>query len=448
MNGRQHDPLDHSIRSALHDIVSESPAPGELPIRSLELRRTAEPVRSRRPMLVAAAAIIAVAGVAGTVAIANRSSGPSNVGAADTIEQSDTSVRDSTPNGIPVTVDTIVPTTSMWTVDTKLSANDGEHSLNELLYPIDAIDGSVHGGYFVPGTGYSSALISPTNHVFTLAVVSPAGNSGAPERTIEGVTFQYFNEDGHHVYVADTACGGVAVSTWAETEAWSKETLTLLSSVASDLNRDLTSGIYWSQPVGWATAEGGGEARIFDVSFGVRYPNNTTAARGRLVQTFAPLGYLVSQSGIGIVTARFIRISGFANGTDGGGLVLTDSAGRSYVGWNTTFGSALMQVDSTSGLASEEIHGVGDAAFVSQLEHGRDQQWAQVVYGELPQGQVGTTVQITGQATTSNPESDTSTTFTGEATLPTVTTAVAAGSPYLRCTYGPTPTTVRTAENG
>lgn len=76
MNDRHDDPLDHSIRSALHDIVSESPNPGDLPVRSLELRRAGAVARSRRAMLVAAA-IIAVAGVAGTVALASRAT-PSN----------------------------------------------------------------------------------------------------------------------------------------------------------------------------------------------------------------------------------------------------------------------------------------------------------------------------------------------------------------------------------
>jgi|GEM_PF-2569642 len=76
MNDRHDDPLDHSIRSALGDFVAESPTPGELPVRSLELRSAESRVRSRRPMLVAAAMVL-IAGVAGTVAIVNRST-PSN----------------------------------------------------------------------------------------------------------------------------------------------------------------------------------------------------------------------------------------------------------------------------------------------------------------------------------------------------------------------------------
>ena len=72
MNGRQHDPLDHSIRSALHDIVSESPTPGELPVPSTELSRSAASSRPRRFLLVAAATLV-LGGVAGTLAIANRS---------------------------------------------------------------------------------------------------------------------------------------------------------------------------------------------------------------------------------------------------------------------------------------------------------------------------------------------------------------------------------------
>lgn len=73
MNDRHNDPLDQSIRSALGDIVSESPAPGDLPVRSLELRRAEASTRPRRLLLVAAATLV-LAGVAGTVAIANRSS--------------------------------------------------------------------------------------------------------------------------------------------------------------------------------------------------------------------------------------------------------------------------------------------------------------------------------------------------------------------------------------
>ena len=40
MNDRHDDPLDRSIRSALRDIVADSPTPSQLPMRSLELRRT------------------------------------------------------------------------------------------------------------------------------------------------------------------------------------------------------------------------------------------------------------------------------------------------------------------------------------------------------------------------------------------------------------------------
>lgn len=73
MNDRPHDPLDQHIRSTLGEIISESPTPGEIPVQSLELRRSGAVSRARRPML-AAAALIVIAGVAGTFAIANRSS--------------------------------------------------------------------------------------------------------------------------------------------------------------------------------------------------------------------------------------------------------------------------------------------------------------------------------------------------------------------------------------
>ena len=77
MNDRHDDPLDRSIRSALQDIIADSPAPGELPVRSLELHRQVRSSRARWPMLVAAGVVV-LAGVAGTVAIVANRSTPSN----------------------------------------------------------------------------------------------------------------------------------------------------------------------------------------------------------------------------------------------------------------------------------------------------------------------------------------------------------------------------------
>lgn len=71
MNDRPDDPLDRPVRSVIRSIVGASPAPGAEPT-DLSLTLTARGPRTRG-LVLAAAAVMVVAGVVGTVAIANRS---------------------------------------------------------------------------------------------------------------------------------------------------------------------------------------------------------------------------------------------------------------------------------------------------------------------------------------------------------------------------------------
>ena len=420
MNGRQHDPLDHSIRSALHDIVSESPTPGELPVRSLELRRTAEPVRSRRPMLVAAAAIIAVAGVAGTVAVANRSSGPSNLGTADTIEQSDTSVP------------TVAPTTS-----TTSTTGLDETSTARLLYPIAAemdVSGAVSAASVnarVTGTdstwiAHSTAFVTPEGHVVSAQEQSRALDpvpAELPTRTVGDNVFHLSNEEGNRVYFATGTCRAVAVLPGSETsksEPWSNDALTLMATV------DLTSPDRWvTAPKGWTEIEGGFAELIYDVSFAAN-KRGLTGTKAHLRQAFAPLGLLIGAS-VGMVRAEQVTMKGLPEGTSDQAWVLVNSDGLTYLGWNTTFGSALLFLEGDDPFAGGEFPGV-------VLEAGHGELWnagltatAQAAAQSstettIPRGsgdvttsypesvQIDTTVQITEQSTTSYPEGVTPTT--------------------------------------
>jgi len=426
MNGRQHDPLDHSIRSALHDIVSESPTPGELPVHSLELRRTAEPVRSRRPMLVAAA-IIAVAGVAGTVAIANRSSGPSTVGAADTIEQSDTSVP------------TVTPTTSRTALD--------ETSTARLLYPAFAkveVDNDLMAEIVrtsVSGTdstwiANATAFVTPEGHVVAAqekSLLFDAIPAELPRRTVGDNVFHLSNEDGNRIYFATGTCRTVAVLPGSETsksEPWSNDALTLMATV------DLTSPDRWvTTPTGWTEIEGGFAELIYDASFTVEHPDpNRSTTRGHLRQAFAPLGFLVGAS-VGMVSAEQVTVQGLPEGTSDQAWLFTNSDGLQYWGWTTTFGSALVYLQSDGSLTDGEFPGVVRGEFPGvALEAGHGELWnagltatAQAAAQSstettIPRGsgdvttsypesvQIDTTVQITEQSTTSYPEGATPTT--------------------------------------
>lgn len=422
MNGRQHDPLDHSIRSALHDIVSESPTPGELPVRSLELRRTAEPVRSRRPMLVAAAAIIAVAGVAGTVAIANRSSGPSILGTADTIEQSDTSVP------------TVTPTTST----TSRTALD-ETSTARLLYPIVAemdVSGAVSAASVnatVTGTdstwiSRAAAFVTPEGHVVSAQETGRAFDAlpaELPKRTVAENVFHLSNEDGIRIYFATGTCRTVAVLPGIETsksEPWSNDALALMATV------DLTSPDRWvTTPKDWTQIEGGFAELIYDVTFTANIPSRgLIKAKAHLRQAFAPLGFLIGAS-VGMVRAEQVTMKGLPEGASDQAWVLVNSDGLTYLGWNTTFGSALLYLDGVNSFAGGEFPGV-------VLEAGHGDLWAAGLAATaqaaaqsstettIPRGsgdvttsypesvQIDTTVQITEQSTTSYPEGVTPTT--------------------------------------
>ncbi len=74
MNDHHNDPLDQPVRAVLGDIVAASPTPGDEPPAAQPLPGAGAGASMRpRRLLLAAAAVMVVAGVAGTVAIANRS---------------------------------------------------------------------------------------------------------------------------------------------------------------------------------------------------------------------------------------------------------------------------------------------------------------------------------------------------------------------------------------
>ena len=73
MNDRHDDPLEQPVRTVLGDLVAAAPTPGEEPTIVQPLRR-AEPSMRPRRLLLAAAAVMVVGGVAGTLAIVNQSS--------------------------------------------------------------------------------------------------------------------------------------------------------------------------------------------------------------------------------------------------------------------------------------------------------------------------------------------------------------------------------------
>lgn len=120
---------------------------------------------------------------------------------------------------------------------------------------------------------------------------------------------------------------------------------------------------------GWTEIEGGFSELLYETTFTVLDAAGTPAAEARLVQTDASLGHVLALSGVAFATARPATVAGLPSNTGGDrAWVLTDAAGRWYVGWNTTAGSALLSVAPVDGPRSAEPEWA-EVAKVLQVGH-------------------------------------------------------------------------------
>lgn len=345
MNDRQHDPLDHSIRSALHDVVSESPTPGDLPIRSLELRRTAEPVRSRRPMLVAAA-IIAVAGVAGTVAIANRSSGPTTVAPADTVADStlnpegaaETTLESTLVESTLVTVSEATPTTS------RIPGLMSDERSADLLFPEGVtVSNGVIAHYVAPGEG--ATVVSPSGAIYgVLHRVLDDWPVELGGRRIGQMSYTFGNEDGTAVFNATNACAWTTVHRrLGNAEPFNDTDAALLKSLtfsAGDLQVALPNG--WVS-LGAPNTTGG---NVFQLSYSATVEGQSTKAMLFQMLGEASLSGLLSQFAMQSATAVEWRdTAGLQNGK---GWLLEDGEGHLALAWQDARSAALLRVSTSS----------------------------------------------------------------------------------------------------
>jgi len=416
MNKRHDDPLDRSIRSALGDIIADGPTPSRLPVSPYEQRRTPAPVRSRRPMLVAAA-VVAVAGVAGTVAIANRSSGPTTVAPAD-------SVADSTPiqegvgpittigsDNAPLVGTDVTPTTSV-ILDRK--------EIDLLLYPAHA-DGKVSISTTVLPSARRLAMISPAGHLFGLSLWTGdlLPRDTGEWRTIGSREIRFGREDNVNVYGIDgVGCGFLTIETDRANEAnspWGEEVLSIIHALSLDnaagtvrIGRPDSS---WTAIDTAARAEGTNLTR-YDIVFEAS-ANGGPAQKYRLYQMLGRdrLGTLMDRAGQWVSAAP---VNGGQQNV--GGYFLQSGVPGTYgLAWVTEAGAAVlvMEGEADSSAAQSSLQAVS-----SGLETGHFGDW-NAVTGNLSvpsdtqppaTAAVATTVQVGVDVTTSYPADATPTT--------------------------------------
>lgn len=372
MNDPNNDQLSRSIREALGDIIADSPRPAPRPVQVIKLRSNKEPAGPRRLILAVAAATIIVAG---GVAIANRSDNPTTVGVGGTNETTDSAT---------------APTPT--TVSGPVSPPPADATLASLLYPVGAtnLTASI---VSMDATWVANArsFVTPDGKVLS-ALLEPPHNdiagAAVDERALGTNTVYFLNEDGNHVYLATGNCQSVAVLAPNEYggQPWSAEALALAATI------DVNSGDAWvSAPAGWSTIDGGFAELVYDINFGVTDPAGGLATTVNLQQASAPLGYLIAQSGMPFMNAEAVTMTGLPSATDDNAWVLSDATGRQYVGWNTSFGSALLVVQSDQVPAEADILRMA-------LQIGYADRWsAALANGGTPSPSVGAPV---GTATT------------------------------------------------
>jgi hypothetical protein len=377
MNKRHDDPLDRSIRSALGDIIADGPTPSRLPVSPYEQRRTPAPVRSRRPMLVAAA-VVAVAGVAGTVAIANRSSGPTTVAAAD-------SVADSTPNQEGVIATTLEPaptTISEETADTFAYPETVDSDWRaDLLYPDGASVRNAIAQYLNPGG--SATVVSPSGAIYGVLHRTEVVELNGADRQIGEMSYTFGNEDGTAVFNATNACARTTVQRHlGKVEPFNDTDTALLKGLTFSAGE-----LQLALPKGWvglgAPNTTGGD--VFQLSYSATANGQTTEAMLFQLLGEGSLGGLLSQ--FPMRSASAVEWNDAAGNPTRKGWLLEDGEGHIALAWQDARGAALLRVSASS-------NGDGKPALfalANALTTGHDEAWAKALWGDVvqPTGEVG-----------------------------------------------------------
>jgi hypothetical protein len=209
-------------------------------------------------------------------------------------------------------------------------------------------------------------FVTPEGLLLSATLKPVQGPFQGEVRQVGSTSFTFLNEDGNHVYLATGECQSVAVLAPNEYDGvpWSADALALLAGVTVDSSDE------WAvAPDGWSEIEGGFSELLYETTFTVLDAAGTPAAEARLVQTDASLGHVLALSGVAFATARPATVGGLPSNTGGDrAWVLTDAAGRWYVGWNTTAGSALWSVAPVDGPRSAEPEWA-EVAKVLQVGH-------------------------------------------------------------------------------
>lgn len=338
--------LDLQVRAAFDEIVRHSPELGSTPsgqILSLSSSGPAVGDRRGRQMWVAAAAAAVVAvGGAGLVVVTRNGAGTDLRPAATPTP--DPTVTDP---GAPVTaapVTTVVVGVTQPVVDDRFAALLAPVGAAEVWREVRGLDES--------WVSAARTFVTPEGRVLSATLEPVLGPFPGEVRQVGSTSFTFLNEDGNHVYFATGECQSVAVIAPNEYGAvpWSADALALLAGVTVD-----SSDAWAMAPDGWSEIEGGFSELLYETTFTVLDAAGTPSAGARLVQTDAPLGHVLALSGAAFATARPATVAGLPSNTGGDrAWVLTDAAGRWYVGWNTTAGSALLSVAPVDGPRSAE----------------------------------------------------------------------------------------------
>ena len=364
--------LDLQVRPAFDEIVRHSPELGATPTAQvLSLSSSGSAIaeqRGRQVWVAAAAAAVVVVGGAGLVVVTRN-------GAGTDLRPAATPIPDPSATGPTAAPDTAAAVTSV-VVDVTSPVVDDRFAA--LLVPVGAAEvWRELRGLDESWVSEARTFVTPEGRVLSATLKPVLGPFPGEVRQVGSTSFTFLNEDGNHVYLATGDCQSVAVIAPNEYDGlpWSADALALLAGITVDSSDE------WAvAPDGWSEIEGGFSELLYESTFTVLDAAGTPSAEARLVQTDAPLGHVLALSGVAFATARPATVAGLPSNTGGDrAWVLTDAAGRWYVGWNTAAGSALLSVAPTS-LTSDEPSVEPEWVEVTQvLQVGHPEFWAEAL---------------------------------------------------------------------
>lgn len=376
--------LDTRLREAFDEIVRHAPDIGAAPTdQMLAVSLTSTTGRGRvgtQAWVASAAAAVVVVGLAGMVAVRNDASGSTTRPAAEPSQQTMTGATMSAPTTTPSVSTSVLGDAPVMS-----------EPFSPLLVPIGTSDTSSEViGLDASWVSNARSFVTPEGRVLSVLLRDPLFNSEFPGdmRRVGTTDFTFANKDGRHIYVATGECQSVAVVAFNEDGSslagtngtieayprdapWSIEALTVMANITVDSSDD------WAvRPAkeGWAEIEGGFSELLYDTSFTLPNSAGVPSVSARLRQSEAPLGHLIAVSQEAFVSAAPATVEGLPSNVDGDrAWVLTDGAGRWYVGWNTEAGSALLSVEAPAAPNWSEIG-------LESLQVGHPQFWEDALF--------------------------------------------------------------------